>query len=115
MTAPDDNAIPQVDAQVDAPAEEALPQQEEYWRAPERFGSVPVDAYPKGYDRHQRFRKLYLPIHLPIQVVERVPLGAPDLEPNRLVWGDCLHVMRQLPSASIDYVPGLYRPIPPSP
>ena len=104
MTAPDDNAAPQVDAQVDAPAEEALPQQEEYWRAPARFGSVPVDAYPKGYDRHQRFRKLYPRIDLPIQIVERVPLGAPDLEPNRLIWGDCLHVMRQLPSASIDLI-----------
>lgn len=98
MVAPD--AIPQVDA----PAEEALPQQEEYWRAPARFGSVPVDAYPKGYDRYQGFRKLYPRIDLPIQIVERVPLGAPDLEPNRLIWGDCLHVMRQLPSASIDLI-----------
>ena len=98
MVAPD--AIPQVDA----PAEEALPQQEEYWRAPARFGTVPVDAYPKGYDRYQGFRKLYPRIDLPIQIVERVPLGAPDLEPNRLIWGDCLHVMRQLPSASIDLI-----------
>jgi len=94
------DAIPQVDA----PAEEALPQQEEYWRAPARFGSVPVDAYPKGYDRYQGFRKLYPRIDLPIQIVERVPLGAPDLEPNRLIWGDCLHVMRQIPSASIDLI-----------
>ena len=98
MIAPD--AIPQDNA----PAEEALPQQEEYWRAPARFGSVPVDAYPKGYDRYQGFRKLYPRIDLPIQIVERVPLGAPDLEPNRLIWGDCLHVMRQLPSASIDLI-----------
>ena len=94
------DAIPQDDA----PAAEPLPQQEEYWRAPARFGSVPVDAYPKGYDRYQGFRKLYPRIDLPIQIVERVPLGAPDLEPNRLIWGDCLHVMRQIPSASIDLI-----------
>ncbi len=42
MIAPD--AIPQDDA----PAAEPLPQQEEYWRAPARFGSVPVDAYNDG-------------------------------------------------------------------
>ena len=71
---------------------------------PRRFGAVPVDAYPKGYDRYQGFRKLYPRIDLPIQIVERVPLGAPDLEPNRLIWGDCLHVMRQIPSASIDLI-----------
>jgi len=28
----------------------------------------------------------------------------PELEPNRLFWGDNLHVMRQLPSQSIDLI-----------
>ena len=36
--------------------------------------------------------------------MERVSFGAPELEPNRLIWGDCLHVMRQLPSESIDLI-----------
>lgn len=30
---------------------EALPQQEEFYRAPARFGAVPVEAEPKGWDR----------------------------------------------------------------
>jgi site-specific DNA-methyltransferase (adenine-specific) len=41
---------------------------------------------------------------LPFQVVERVQFGHPELEPNRLFWGDNLHVMRQLPSESIDLI-----------
>ncbi len=100
MTAPDDEPIPQDDA----PAAEPLPQQEEYWRAPARFGSIPVDDEPKGWDRYRGFRKHYPRIDLPTQIIERVELGAPDLEPNRLIWGDCLHVMRQLPSRSLDLI-----------
>ena len=41
---------------------------------------------------------------LPFQVVERVPFDHSELEPNRLFWGDNLHVMRQLPSESIDLI-----------
>ena len=41
---------------------------------------------------------------LPFQVVERVQFGHHDLEPNRLFWGDNLHVMRQLPGESIDLI-----------
>ena len=97
MTTPNDIPAPEI--------AEPLPQQQDYWRAPARFGSVPVDAEPKGWDRYQGFRKLYPRIDLPTQIVERVPLGleAPH-DPNRLVWGDCLHVMRQLPSATIDLI-----------
>ena len=84
---------------------EPLPQQEEYWRAPARFGSVPVDAEPKGWDSRQGFRKHYPRVDLPTQIVERVPLGqAVPHEPNRLIWGDNLHVMRQLPSRGIDLI-----------
>ena len=101
MTTPDADPMPHSDA----PAYEPLPLQEEYWRAPARFGSVPVDAEPKGWDRYNGFRKLYPRIDLPTQIVERVALGieAPH-EPNRLIWGDCLHVMRQIPSATIDLI-----------
>ena len=84
---------------------EELPQQEQFYRAPARFGSVPVDAEPKGWDRRQGFRKLYPRIDLPTQIVERVKLGNPEPhEPNRLIWGDNLHIMRQLPSNSIDLI-----------
>ncbi|MFH1219036.1 MAG: site-specific DNA-methyltransferase [Candidatus Eisenbacteria bacterium] len=83
---------------------DALPRQEEFWRPPTRFGSVPVEKEPLGWDRRKGFRKLFPAIYLPVQVVERVAFGHPDLEPNRLFWGDNLHVMRQLPSESIDLV-----------
>ena len=84
---------------------EPLPPQEQYWQAPARFGSVPVDAEPKGWDRHQRFFKHYPRVDLPIQIVERVALGRREShEPNRLIWGDRLHVMRQLPSRSLDLI-----------
>ncbi|MGI6381579.1 MAG: DNA-methyltransferase [Anaerolineae bacterium] len=83
---------------------DALPAQEEFWRPPVRFGSVPVEKEPLGWDRRKGFRKLYPHVPLPLQVVERVQFGHPDLEPNRLFWGDNLHVMRQLPSESIDLI-----------
>ena len=83
---------------------DALPPQEEFWKPPTRFGSVPVEKEPLGWDRRKGFRKLFPQVMLPFQVVERVAFGHPDLEPNRLFWGDNLHVMRQLPSESIDLI-----------
>ena len=83
---------------------DALPKQEEFWRPPVRFGSVPVEKAPLGWDRRRGFRKLFPQVMLPFQVVERVSFGHPALEPNRLFWGDNLHVMRQLPSESIDLI-----------
>ncbi|PIU88044.1 MAG: hypothetical protein COS65_31500, partial [Armatimonadetes bacterium CG06_land_8_20_14_3_00_66_21] len=83
---------------------DALPAQEEFWRPPVRFGAVPVEKEPLGWDRRKGFRKLFPQVMLPFQVVERVQLGHPELEPNRLFWGDNLHVMRQLPSESIDLI-----------
>lgn len=90
-------------ADVDERAD-ALPQQEEFWRPPTRFGSVPVEKEPLGWDRRRGFRKLFPQVMLPFQVVERVAFGHPTLESNRLFWGDNLHVMRQLPSESIDLI-----------
>ena len=84
--------------------EDALPAQEEFWRPPTRFGSVPVEKEPLGWDRRKGFRKLYPAVYLPFQVVERIQFGHPELEPNYLYWGDNLHVMRQLPSESIDLI-----------
>ena len=83
---------------------DALPEQEAFWKPPVRFGSVPVEKEPLGWDRRRGFRKLFPLVMLPFQVVERVSFGHPALEPNRLFWGDNLHVMRQLPSESIDLI-----------
>ena len=38
---------------------EPLPQQEDLWRPPARFGSVPVEKEPMGWDRRQGFLKHY--------------------------------------------------------
>ncbi len=82
-----------------------LPDQEQLFRAPARFGNVPVETPPKGWDpKHPGFRNHNPVINLPTQIVDRVSFGAPDLEPNRLIWGDNLHVMRQLPSESVDLI-----------
>ena len=83
---------------------EPLPEQEEFWRPPVRFGSIPVEKEPLGWDRRKGFHKLFPRVSLPFQIVERVSFGHPELEPNRLIWGDNLHVMRQLPSESIDLI-----------
>lgn len=89
----------------DAAIPEFLPQQEEFYRAPARFGSIPVEAEPKGWDRRQRFEKHYPRVNLPTQIIERVSLGKNEPhEPNRLIWGDNLHVMRQIPSNSVDLI-----------
>lgn len=99
----DFEAPPALDPEADE-RRDALPEQEAFWRPPVRFGSVPVEKEPLGWDRRRGFRKLFPAVYLPFQVVERVSFGHPELEPNRLFWGDNLHVMRQLPSESIDLI-----------
>ena len=93
-------------AEARPPEEDAprLPEQREHWRAPARFGSVPVEEYPLGWDTNRRFEKHYPRVDLPTQIVDRVSFGNAETEPNRLVWGDNLHVMRQIESNSIDLV-----------
>ena len=84
---------------------EPLPQQQDLWRAPARFGNVPVDAEPKGWDRRQGFKRHYPQIDLPTQIVDRFSLGRDDAhEPNRLIWGDNLHALRQIPTNSVDLI-----------
>ena len=96
------NANP--DPQDDA-AHESLPQQEQFYRAPARFGNIPVEAEPKGWDRREGFRKHYPLVSLPTQIVERVSQGNTEPhDPNRLIWGDNLHVMRQIESNSVDLI-----------
>ncbi len=69
-------------SEVEEPVEQ-LPQQEEFWRPLVRFGTVPVEKEPLGWDRHKGFRKLFPTVRLPFQIVERVSFGNPGLEPNR--------------------------------
>ncbi len=89
----------------DEPAIEALPEQEQFWRPPVRFGSIPVEKEPLGWDRRRGFQKLYPRVQLPFQIMERVPMGIEEThEPNQLIWGDNLHIMRQLPTASVDLI-----------
>ncbi len=87
------------------PIPESLPDQEQFWRPPARFGSVPVEAEPMGWDRKRGFEKHYPRVNLPMQIIERVSLGKTEPhEPNRLIWGDNLHVMRQIESNSVDLI-----------
>ena len=82
-----------------------LPEQERHYRPPARFGHAPVAREPIGWDARQPgFRNHYPDVRLPTQIVDRASLGAPALEPNRLIWGDNLHPMRTLPSESVDLV-----------
>ena len=64
-----------------------------------------MEAEPKGWDRRLGFRKLYPRIDLPTQILERVHLdNKEDHEPNRLIWGDNLHIMRSIPSNTVDLI-----------
>ncbi|MDO9229210.1 MAG: hypothetical protein Q7U03_06550, partial [Syntrophales bacterium] len=91
----------------------ALPEQKAFFKIPARFGHVPVAEEPLGYDHERRFEQHYPRIELPFQLVDRVETGIKrryekdELFPNglnRLFFGDCLHVMRMLPSECIDLI-----------
>lgn len=82
----------------------ALPEQHEFFKMPAKVGHVPVADKPLGWDPKHRFEKLYPPVRLPVQTVERYSFGSPELEPNQLFFGDNLHVMRSLPNESIDLI-----------
>ena len=108
---------------------ESIPDQKEHFSLPTRFGALPVDEAPLGWEietrRHEvkvtKFQHAYPMIRLPFQEVQRVEFGhgerfleenkqdrkLAELFPtgaNRLFFGDNLHIMRQLPSESIDLI-----------
>lgn len=115
---------------IEPPAPEAgIPEQREFYQFPVRFGAVPVDEAPLGWEVETRpretkitkFQHAYPTIRLPFQEVQRVEFGhskeflrqnesnpkLAELFPagaNRLFFGDNLHIMRQLPSESIDLI-----------
>jgi DNA modification methylase len=109
------------------PDEVEIPEQKQHFDLPVRFGAVPVDTAPLGWEVETRrpeykvtkFQHAYPTIRLPFQEVQRVEFGhnkdflaANEKDPklrelfptgaNRLFFGDNLHIMRQLPSNSID-------------
>ncbi|MBN1828356.1 MAG: site-specific DNA-methyltransferase [Deltaproteobacteria bacterium] len=109
--------------------EDVIPDQKEHFQLPTRFGAVPVDEAPLGWEIETRrrevkvtkFQHAYPTIRLPLQEVKRVEFGHGEaflaenekdnklkaLFPtgaNRLFFGDNLHIMRQLPSESIDLI-----------
>lgn len=88
----------------DVMIETTLADQVAFYKIPRRFGTVPVDDIPLGYDKNQQYYKVYPRVALPFQKASRVTFGHPELAPNRLFWGDNLHVMRMLPSNSIDLI-----------
>ena len=64
------------EAQSDPAEHVALPQQDQIYRPPKRFGHAPVVREPLGWDAKQPgFRNHYPNVRLPIQVVDRVSLG----------------------------------------
>ena len=64
----------------------------------------PVGAEPKGWARRHGFQKHYPFISTPMQIIERVKLGDREThEPNRLICGDNLNVLREhVGDASVD-------------
>src|SRR5690349_3199712 len=56
---------------------DALPQQEEFWRPPVRFGGVTVEKDAVGWDGSAGFRELFPQVMLPLQVVEPIGFGTP--------------------------------------
>ena len=105
MTNDERSTIDTAALEADEAPDVTLPEQEQVYRAPARFGHVPVAREPLGWDpRNRGFRNHYPNVRLPTQVVDRVSLGAPDLDANRLIWGDNLHVMRTLPPESVDLI-----------
>jgi hypothetical protein len=85
----------------DAPS---LPEQHDFYKMPAKFGHVPVAQEPMGWDPKRRFEHLYPRVSLPFQVIERVGSGSHEQESNKLFFGDNLHIMRSLPSESIDLI-----------
>lgn len=81
-----------------------IPKQAQFFKTPIRFGNIPVDQLPLGCDEKEQYRKIYPKISLPFQPVERISFGHKDLEPNQLFFGDNLHIMRALPSNSVDLI-----------
>ena len=81
-----------------------IAQQPEFYKIPKRFGTVPVDELPLGYVKGKGYSDKFPFIKLPFQKMEEIKFGNRSDFTNRIYWGDNLHVMRMLPSESIDLI-----------
>ena len=106
-------AAPDLDAIQADSEKQALPEQEKLFRVAPRVRSklnnLPDPAKPplgfvpgRGFDVVFPFIKL--PHLAPDLNGDWVQFGSPNLEPNRLYYGDNLQVLRTLPSNSIDLI-----------
>ena len=77
--------------------------EDSHWRAPARFGHLPPLDLPLGYDGNH-YRSHWPCIDLPMQTVSADASAETGLEPNTLIWGDNLHVLRTLADDSVDLV-----------
>ena len=111
--AEEDKAPPDLDAIQAASETQALPEQDKVFqvarRVRSRLHNLPDPARPplgfvpgRGFDVVFPFIKL--PHLAPNLNGDWVQFGSPDLEPNRLYYGDNLQVLRTLPSKSIDLI-----------
>lgn len=83
----------------------SLPEQEEFFKMPKKFGTLPdVEKAPLNWDKKKGYTHLFPKLRLPFQKIDTISFGNKELEPNRLYWGDNLHIMRLLPSESIDLI-----------
>ncbi|EFD92690.1 MAG: Site-specific DNA-methyltransferase, partial [Candidatus Parvarchaeum acidophilus ARMAN-5] len=81
----------------------SLPEQEAFFKMPKRFGTIPdVSKEPLGWGKGG-YAQLYPHVKLPTQRLDTISFGNHG-EANKLYWGDNLHVMRTLPSESIDLI-----------
>jgi len=81
-----------------------IAQQPEFYKIPKRFGTVPVDELPLGYVKGKGYSDKFPFIKLPFQKMEEIRFGAGNGDTNKIFWGDNLHIMRMLPSESIDLI-----------
>ena len=82
-----------------------IPNQKDFFKISNRFVKhTPVDQLPLGCDKNEQYYAIYPRVVLPFQLANTVSFGHPNLEPNKLFWGDNLHIMRMLPSNSIDLI-----------
>ena len=70
---------------------------------PKRFGTIPdVSEKPLGWGKGG-YAHLYPHVKLPTQRLDTLSFGNRG-DANKLYWGDNLHIMRTLPSESIDLI-----------
>ncbi len=82
-----------------------ISQQPEFYKIPKKFGNIPVDEHPIGFIKGKNYEQEFPSIKLPFQKIEEIKFGHPEIKwHNQLFWGDNLHIMRMLPSESIDLI-----------